>query len=441
MDPAEVESSMWARTIAGVVIRPCGAAATCASGSGRVIDFALVSRALRSAVKLELAEYSPWAPHFGLLLSVLFRPRIRHENALIRPKKLPEVTLEDEASQNALWNTATEIARHRLASNPILGAELAIEHSPFVLSRGPAAYEIGGEYAEWSLAAEQYTRMATGRSHRSWARYSGRGQFPVFRHQPTVDRRPSDAMTANWYHDKGADLWEQLHTSLTLYAKLRASDRGWAQQLRIEDFCMGFDPSDLDSIDEPPAAIDAQREWWSADTWTEALSHPYTLDEHNMKEAIRASAAIAKRLGSISQRKGTEGFQEWLCDSLSKGAGAIHRWSKQDMAGPVPDHQFDFTIDEGRGDDMATYLEKRGNLGRSSGSGTPTSSRSSSPTSMASATTAPTTTTSSTWGTSTGVSHNSKTYDGLHGPLAPARGHGLAGRGQAGSPRAPGLHH
>ena len=68
--PGVLERSDWMKEIRGVIIRPAGMTITCTSGKGEMLDYAVVSTCLQTAVTLSQARYSPWKPHVGLELRI-----------------------------------------------------------------------------------------------------------------------------------------------------------------------------------------------------------------------------------------------------------------------------------------------------------------------------------------------------------------------------------
>ena len=70
--PGEISEMQWPKLFQGFILEP-GVKLTCTAGTGRVIDFCLVSSELRGVVTCKVFR-GPWKPHLGLWLKVLRKP-------------------------------------------------------------------------------------------------------------------------------------------------------------------------------------------------------------------------------------------------------------------------------------------------------------------------------------------------------------------------------
>ena len=70
--PQEISDCQWPQLFQGFVLVP-QTKLTCTIGTGRIIDFCLVSSELRGLVKVSVFR-GPWKPHLGLVLEVLRKP-------------------------------------------------------------------------------------------------------------------------------------------------------------------------------------------------------------------------------------------------------------------------------------------------------------------------------------------------------------------------------
>eukprot|EP00959_Pyramimonas_sp_CCMP1952_P322789 6754623-Pyramimonas_sp.AAC.1 len=65
MTPEELWGSGWPSFVRGHIAVPPGEF-TNSGGTGRILDFGVVSEHLASLVKLSLDQKGPWAPHLGI---------------------------------------------------------------------------------------------------------------------------------------------------------------------------------------------------------------------------------------------------------------------------------------------------------------------------------------------------------------------------------------
>ena len=69
MTPEELNEEGWVEHLGGVCKTP-PVGATCSSGKGRMLDYAVCSKSLEERIELEIDWDGPWAPHRGVFLNV-----------------------------------------------------------------------------------------------------------------------------------------------------------------------------------------------------------------------------------------------------------------------------------------------------------------------------------------------------------------------------------
>ena len=165
------------KEIKGVIIRPAGMTITCTSGKGEMLDYAVVSTCLQTAVTLSQARYSPWKPHVGLELHIWGDPPAQEVQAVGCTKGLPDIIGGEKEihlqHKEHAWRKAllTATARLDLAEQGILGNNTDICTSRVAMALGNDGLELGKQYSRWSLASEVYTLEAAGIEEREWDQY------------------------------------------------------------------------------------------------------------------------------------------------------------------------------------------------------------------------------------------------------------------------------
>ena len=70
MEPETLEGIGWLSLIKGKVATPAGTTFTCTSGSGRLLDYAVVKANCRELVELGIDGQGVWSPHMGVTCSL-----------------------------------------------------------------------------------------------------------------------------------------------------------------------------------------------------------------------------------------------------------------------------------------------------------------------------------------------------------------------------------
>ena len=187
---------------------------------------------------------------------------------------------------------------------------------------------------------------AAGIEEREWDQYIGRGQFPRLQVKVAKEAKPRDNLVQNWYHEKGADSWEEVAARLLMLSKLKARGHGLRQQREISEWCRAFD---LEKY--PPGESAEGTDWRTALDLIDRWDHELLLDLQTK------AALVAKSKQREASKAGHQGFLDWLLTALRGGAGPAHAWTKK---GQQPPCQIDEALDQGaEAWDLIGYLEFR----------------------------------------------------------------------------------
>jgi len=109
MEASTLRSTGWLDRLSGEVVAIPGDDSTCAAGSGRLIDFFVVSKRFSAAVQAKGQDMeAPWKPHAALILRLNARPRSIHILKHIEPKEIP--ILHHSVAEGATWDQCAAAA-------------------------------------------------------------------------------------------------------------------------------------------------------------------------------------------------------------------------------------------------------------------------------------------------------------------------------------------
>ena len=166
---------------------------TCTAGTGRHIDFFVVSRCLLPAViSAERDELAQWKPHIGIALVLSARPKQALIRTLLSPSK---ADLEKPA---AGWAEAWSFAEDFVATRGVPG----IKHAEQGLDTlGLVLHDWAGDVtilsAKWNLAAEKTIGAA---------KHPVRGQFP----RELITSAVPPAAVTSWSHSPVEGFWMEV---------------------------------------------------------------------------------------------------------------------------------------------------------------------------------------------------------------------------------------
>ena len=126
------------------------------------------------------------------------------------------------------------------------------------------------------------------------------------------EAKPRDNLLQNWYHENGADSWEEVAARLLMLSKLKARGHGLRQQREISDWCRAFD---LEKY--PPGEAVEGADWRAALDLIDRWDHELLLDLQTK------AALVAKSKQREASKAGHQGFLDWPLTALRGGAGLV----------------------------------------------------------------------------------------------------------------------
>ena len=207
MEPQELATTGLLNLLGVDTVTPRGVQATCYSG--KVLDYALVSRALTPAVRVVVDPATPWRAHRSLVVEVSRFPMSFQVRSLVVPRRF----------DLSVAPGAQRIRTPRGASlSRFLGKGLDTAKQIFFVLGDSIAESmlVGSRYSAWSEASEHWLLGAYGHSHAGpLARaHEGRRQFLAFKWTPLAhwsDSGLAGAVT------KRARMWAAVESRLIDY--------------------------------------------------------------------------------------------------------------------------------------------------------------------------------------------------------------------------------
>ena len=119
MEASTLRSTGWLDRLGGEVVAIPGVESTCTAGSGRLIDFFVVSKRFAAAVQAKGQDMAaPWKPHAALILRLNARPRSIQILKHIEPKEIP--VLHHSVAEGATWDQCSAAAALMIMPMPRL---------------------------------------------------------------------------------------------------------------------------------------------------------------------------------------------------------------------------------------------------------------------------------------------------------------------------------
>ena len=307
------------------VITPSCVDATCNSGSGRIIDFGVVSSSISQYITLEPELKVPWKSHIGLRLSMPARLRALSAPAIRVPRPLPQLETKDGLHQldSKHWEDADTIAadfiRRRSQGTGILSCNSTLlplfEDQQLQLSR---------QLCSASTRLEVYHCLQAGIADKDMSRYMGRGGLPHAAVSPVVSRNFADSR----YACQCCDLWDMIITLLVWL--LRYADKqlsGVSTKIAIIEL-KSLAPRVTSSwfrLAAPNAPPHAWVQFIEAVCF-EKLEHKrrgFTVDR--LKIWIERAGAQKRAAISANKAKLRRSFRRWLREDLANGGAGAHK--------------------------------------------------------------------------------------------------------------------
>ena len=176
-----------------------------------MLDYAILSRSLSMAIKLEPELRSPWPTHLGMTLAIFRRPRAIHANILWVPRTLPHPPIingKREIPKPAIatgaltaltWSQSSTRATTRTAPKTRGPRVLVGSLAPPFAQQQPAAEKVSASFSRWAKTVEVYFLSGYGVPEKEWNKFQGRGAPPIVRFRlilPTINLT-TDGTTAN----------------------------------------------------------------------------------------------------------------------------------------------------------------------------------------------------------------------------------------------------
>jgi len=226
MEASTLRSTGWLDRLGGEVVTMPGIESTCTAGSGRLIDFFVVSKRFAAAVQARGQDMTaPWKPHAALILRLNARPRSIRILKHIEPKEIP--VLHHSVAEGATWDqcaaaAALMIEEGQIRSTPPDVLTKHLNRNP----KGQSAIRLGTKLSVWALTTELWLCSQAGIPIDETQPYLGRGQYPRLEWVPLVERaRPEDT-----WGGAQAGLWGAISARLKEAASVKRSNPG-SQQL------------------------------------------------------------------------------------------------------------------------------------------------------------------------------------------------------------------
>ena len=168
MEPQELATTGLLDLLGVDTVTPRGVQSTCYSG--RMLDYALVSRPLLPAAQVSIDPSTPWKAHSPIAIEVSRSPMSIQVRSLVVPSRF-DLTVAPNAQ--GTWTP-------RGAALPIfVGGFGHRQANVFVLGDSFAeSMLVGSTYSAWSEASEHWLLWAYGHSHTGRAQCKGQRQLP-----------------------------------------------------------------------------------------------------------------------------------------------------------------------------------------------------------------------------------------------------------------------
>jgi len=337
--PPQLAATGWQDRLGMRPLGMPGVSWTCASGSRRLLDYAVATGSLhRVFSEVELDTESPTRPHSALTFHLAARPHLIKVWGQKLPRTIP-LPRPGPRRREAFWANAKEVAERfgtpTLADYPASTRRLVSVHP-----RGSYMVELGAKISRWTTTLEVQAAAAADIVEEHLLRpHLGRGRPPAFGWLPAVATGPRDLRGLSGPMGSWATLAARLRE--VGRAKEASSDfaveavspqlgktlrflAGWRPPVEPntaedgdggphdEDFCFDFD-------DTPEARLEGAR-CWQAD-----LSDLGSKTAGEIEQMAEEADGHVRRLKTARAREANKSWREWLAGALRGGGGAAHR--------------------------------------------------------------------------------------------------------------------
>ena len=320
MSPQSVLESGWPTQLGAYVLAPEGCI-TCTTGSGSVLDFAVISACLQPVVQgLRPIAGNPFRPHLGLELLLCSRPRQLQHRVLKVPRAIPPPLEEGSPCQQS-WQQCAMAAQAMIADNPQglhPAPELALGNSA-VLDK-EATQRLGVSWAAFILTAELWSLQLAGvpvQQREAVKPCVGRGQHPRFCNVPVLAYLPVPQEGCT----KEAKHWAVTAGYLRTLAVLTTRQRGVGQRRHAAEALLCL--LQTQGLLEEPAE--------GGLAWKEVLAD--WPSPPCLRWQVLASLASKKAAAASAQARNQllKEIKVWAVKCLVGGAAQAHSYTKKDF--------------------------------------------------------------------------------------------------------------
>ena len=377
-EPSELEESGWPQAMGGRVLVPPGAKASCTSGSGRMLDFALASVSFMQVVKqADLCYQVPTKPHVAFVMTLRSDPAATRVKVLVAPRT-PHISSMDKDKQigtdgQPIWRLPDdwEIRRARMSdkqrkkdAQKQLGSSgmgcswdfataAAMKLNVRSTRPWPSVSELllAGQsrwtsqiFASWLTAAEVFHATQAGTGEDDLGQWIGRGRGPRLRWTTLGVAcrmgRPCWAEGSN----ATETWWRTALGGLQLMQKLRQRNHGLRQQKALQRHFQAMGPAPIigEGVDADPD------EAWDQMQLGQQLSQ-FDLEISQLHLEVLVNEAKKWHLAAerVAMDEVKKAFLEWQKAQMDPKAHAkeAHRYVKASLQ-PMPSI-LEFATDRG----------------------------------------------------------------------------------------------
>ena len=323
MTPEQLQSTGILEAAGLDVVVPEDVDQTCTSG--RLLDYFLVSRALRPAILSCRSLPVRWRRHCGILLEMNTDLKEFPYMAVQKPRLFDCYKLQHVTGQQ--WIEAKEEAESFLAGRggQVPGMKIGDSQNPIIqeLYGTEEAQELSTSFYKWARAMETLLITSNGIPEKEQRRYRGRAQHVVLNMKTLADsRRPADVRDEVLHLDTLTTITAQVALARTQV--LKTSTVIGVKNSSHADYVI----SHAGQLEELELPNDMGSDLSQTCTMIRSL---------NVEEISHLVARLQKAgllLARIASREARRTFREWLEGALMRGAKKAHAWTKQDDAGP-----------------------------------------------------------------------------------------------------------
>jgi len=306
---------------------PENATATCTTGANRIIDWGLASNSMSALVrKVTTIDDAPVRPHFPVVWQLAAKPRQVMVQTIVKPHTIPQ---SSKYNVPPSWQFVRDMARTKANSTtPKPIPQIVQDYATKIQNTSWSSYT-GSRYRELCLALDYYSCHCADidpGDQVAFESYLGRGEAPQLTWQPaTPFRVPGDVDSS-----ANASCWVML---LHQVHALRALDEveHWRQRQNLSQLIAAFKPTNV------PESLTA-----ASDDICRTLPYIHRLNRTAVGKLYDKVVTLHHKIEECAKRDKRTSFHLWLSNSLAKGGGEAHRYTRgHGKAPPLPGSVYD----------------------------------------------------------------------------------------------------